>query len=40
MTLEIERSRCWTKRDIDLAALRHPPPDGDETVGTNQMRVA
>jgi phage FluMu protein Com len=23
--LEIECSRCKTKRDVDLAALRHPP---------------
>ena len=23
--LEIECSRCRTKRDVDLAALRHPP---------------
>lgn len=23
--LEIECSRCTTKRDVDLAALRHPP---------------
>lgn len=24
-SLEIECSRCTTKRDVDLAALRHPP---------------
>jgi hypothetical protein len=23
--IEIECSRCRTKRDVDLAALRHPP---------------